>query len=179
MSPREIFALRDYLGPELKGRTLSDARRVVSLTDILDETCLVGRPRQLSGRSVLLAVADQLISALAMIEIDGVARRMLLCPPDLNADHVKTLIEDAEIDAIVTDQPARWADAGVYLVVAARAPVRAAARAKDRTGDGMADADIGHLRRAENRRPYAGGTDRRDCRRRSGPRRPAGVGDLL
>jgi acyl-coenzyme A synthetase/AMP-(fatty) acid ligase len=130
MSQHETSALRDYLGSELKGRTLSDARRVVSLTDILDETCLVGRSRQLSGRSVLLAVADQLISALAMIEIDGVARRMLLCPPDLNADHVKTLIEDAEIDAIVTDEPARWADAEVYLVVAAREPVRMSARAK-------------------------------------------------
>jgi acyl-coenzyme A synthetase/AMP-(fatty) acid ligase len=128
MSPREIFALRDYLGPELKGRTLSDARQVVSLTNILQETCLVGRFGQLAGRSVLLAVADQLISAIAMTELDGAARRMLLCPPDLNADHVKTLIEDAEIDAVVTDQPARWTDAEVYLVVAARAPVRSAVR---------------------------------------------------
>jgi acyl-coenzyme A synthetase/AMP-(fatty) acid ligase len=128
MSPREIFALRDYLGPDLKGRTLSDARQAVSLTNILEETCLVGRFGQLSGRSVLLAVVDQLVSAVAMTELDGVARRMLLCPPDLNADHVKTLIEDAEIDAVVTDQPARWADAEVYLVVAARAPVRSAVR---------------------------------------------------
>ena len=40
MSPREIFALRDYLDPDLKGRTLSDARQVVSLTDIAGETCL-------------------------------------------------------------------------------------------------------------------------------------------
>jgi acyl-CoA synthetase (AMP-forming)/AMP-acid ligase II len=130
MSPLEIFALRDYLSPDLKGRTISDARQVVSLTDILGMTCLVGRSGQLAGRSLLLAVADQLISAIAMTEIDGVARRMLLCPPDLNADHIQALIEDAEIDAVVTDQPARWADAGVYLVVAARAPVRAAARAQ-------------------------------------------------
>src|SRR5664279_5291262 len=130
MSPREIFTLRDYLGPELKGRTISDARQTVSLTDSLQQTCLVGRIGELSGRSVLLAVSDQLISAVAMTEIDGVARRMLLCPPDLNADHVKTLIEDAEIDAIVTDQPARWADAGVYLVAAARAPVHTNAKAK-------------------------------------------------
>jgi acyl-coenzyme A synthetase/AMP-(fatty) acid ligase len=130
MSPREIFALRDYLGPELKGRSISDARKLVSLTHILEETCLVGRFGQLAGRSVLLAVTDQLISALAMAEADGVARRMLLCPPDLDPDHVKTLIEDAEIDAIVTDEPARWADAEVYLVVAARAPVHTAARAK-------------------------------------------------
>src|ERR1700687_2258893 len=128
MSPRETFALRDYLRPQLKGRTISDARQVVSLTNILEETCLVGRFGQLSGRSVLLAVEDQLISAVAMTELDGVARRMLLCPPDLNADDVKTLIEDAEIDAVVTDQPARWTDAEVYLVVAARAPVRSAVR---------------------------------------------------
>jgi acyl-coenzyme A synthetase/AMP-(fatty) acid ligase len=130
MSPREIFALRDYLGPELKGRTISDARRVVSLTHILEETCLVGRPGQLAGRSVLLAVADQLIAAIAMTEIDGVAQRMLLCPPDLNPDHINALIEDAGIDAVVTDQPARWTDAEVYLVVAARAPVRTGAKAR-------------------------------------------------
>ena len=130
MSSRKIFALRDYLGPELKGRTISDARQVWSLTNILEQTCLVGRFGELSGRSVLLAVADQLISAVAMTEIDGVARRMLLCPPDLNADYVKALIEDAEIDAVVTDQPARWADAGVYLVVADRTPARSAAKSK-------------------------------------------------
>ncbi|MGA7993316.1 MAG: fatty acid--CoA ligase family protein [Bradyrhizobium sp.] len=130
MSPREIFTLRDYLGPELKGRTISDGRRVVSLTDVLAQTCLVGRFDELSNRSVLLAVSDQLISALAMMEIDGVARRMLLCPPDLNADHVQALIDDAEIDAIVTDQPPRWADFGVYQVVAARAPERRGAKIK-------------------------------------------------
>jgi acyl-coenzyme A synthetase/AMP-(fatty) acid ligase len=130
MSPREIFALRDYLGPELKGRTLTDARQVVSLTNILEETCLVGRFGQLAGRSVLLAVGDQLISGVAMSEIDGVARRMLLCPPDLNSDHIQALIADADIDAVVTDQPARWADAGIYLVVAARAPARPAAKVK-------------------------------------------------
>ena len=54
MSPREIFALRDYLSPELKGRTLCDARQIVSLTNILEQTCLFGGPRELSGRSVLL-----------------------------------------------------------------------------------------------------------------------------
>ena len=130
MSPREIFTLRDYLGPELKGRTISDARRAVSLTDVLEQTCVVGRFSELSSRSVLLAVSDQLISALAMTELDGVARRMLLCPPDLDADHIQTLIDDADIDAIVTDQPPRWAHFGVYQVVAVRAPERRGAKPK-------------------------------------------------
>ena len=130
MSPREIFTLRDYLGPELEGRTISDARQVVSLTDILGETCLADRLGELSRRSVLLAVSDQLISALAMTEIDGVARRMLLCPPDMNADHIEALIDDAGIDAVVTDQPVRWANAGVYLVLGAHSPERAAKKAK-------------------------------------------------
>src|ERR1700722_5888276 len=123
MSPREVFALRDYLGPELKDRTLSDARQVVSLTDILGETCLDGRLGELTGRSVMLAIEDQLMSAVAMTEGDGVAWRMLLCPPDLNPDHTQNLIEDADIDVVVTDHPARWMDAGVYLVVPARPPM--------------------------------------------------------
>jgi acyl-coenzyme A synthetase/AMP-(fatty) acid ligase len=130
MSPREVFALRDYLGAELKGRTISDARQKVSLTDILRQTCLADRLGELSGRSVLLAVADQLVSGLAMTEIDGVARRMLLCPPDLNTDHLQTLIEDAGIDAVVTDRPERWTDSNIDLVVTAGAPVPAAAIAK-------------------------------------------------
>ena len=71
MSPPEIFALRGYLGPELKGRTISDARHGVSLTDILRHSCLIGRSRELSGRSVLLATSGQLLTALAMIELDA------------------------------------------------------------------------------------------------------------
>src|SRR6202035_2757210 len=130
MSPRETFALREYLDPDLKGRTLSDPRRLISLTDITVETCLKGRLGDLSGRSVLLAVGGQLLAALAMLEIDGVVRRMLLCPPDLNADHIQALVEDAEIDAVVTDQPARWAASGIELVVAAGEFLQPAARAQ-------------------------------------------------
>jgi acyl-coenzyme A synthetase/AMP-(fatty) acid ligase len=130
MSPREIFALRDYLGPELTGRTISDPRESVSLTDILAQSCLSGRLGELSGRSVLLALSGQLLSGLAMIELDGLARRMLLCPPDLNTDYLKALIEDAGIDAVVTDQPERWSGSGLGLVIVACPPESAADKAK-------------------------------------------------
>jgi acyl-coenzyme A synthetase/AMP-(fatty) acid ligase len=130
MSPREIFALRDYLAPGLTGRSLSDARRSASLTDIADQTCLQGRLAELSGRSVLLAVTGQFLAALVMLEIDGVARRMLLCPPDLNTGHLQALVEDAEIDAVVTDQPDRFAGLGIALVVPASEELAAAPRAR-------------------------------------------------
>jgi acyl-coenzyme A synthetase/AMP-(fatty) acid ligase len=123
MSPCEIFALRNHLGPELKGRTISDAHATVSLTDALSQSCLGGRLRELSGRSVLLSASSQLISGLAMIELDGVVKRMLLCPPDLNPDHIQPLIENAEIDAVVTDEPPRWTQSGIYLIVGAHLPV--------------------------------------------------------
>ena len=130
MSPREIFALRDYLDPDLKGRTLSDARHSVSLTDIAGQTCLGGRLAELSGRSVLLSVAGQFLAGLAMLEIDGIARRMLLCPPDLNADHLQAIVEDAEIEAVVTDQPDRFAASGIALVMTARENLQPVARAQ-------------------------------------------------
>jgi acyl-CoA synthetase (AMP-forming)/AMP-acid ligase II len=130
MSPREIFALRDYLDPDLKDRTLSDARHSASLTDITAQTCLGGRLGELSGRSVLLAVTGQFLAGLAMIEIDGVARRMLLCPPDLNADYLQALVEDAEIDAVVTDRPDRFASLGIALVAAAGEDLQPASPAK-------------------------------------------------
>src|SRR3984885_7593460 len=128
MSPREIFALRDYLDPGLKGRTLSDARHSASLTDISDQTCLKGRLAELSGRSVLLAVSSQFLASLVMLEIDGIARRMLLCPPDLNTDHLQALIEDAEINAVITDQPDRFAALGIGLIVTTSEELQPATR---------------------------------------------------
>src|SRR6201993_4842051 len=130
MSPREIFALREYLSQERMGRTISDARHSVSLTDILTHSCLASPVRELSGRSVLLALSGQLLSTIAMIELDGIARRMLLCPPDLNPDHIEALLSGAEIDAIVTDQPPNRSDARPYLIVGAHLPERVAANLK-------------------------------------------------
>src|SRR4051794_8966760 len=117
MSPREIFALRDHLGAELTGRTLSDAHDVVSLTDILSQTVLGGRLGELSGRAVLLKLSDQLRSGLAMIELDGIARRMLLCPPDLNPACLDALMANPGIDTDFTVEPDRWAEPGVPLGV--------------------------------------------------------------
>src|ERR1700733_417540 len=119
----EILGMRDYLisYPVPRGRTISDANHELCLSDGY-QTCIPGGVEQLSNRSVLLTASGQLLSALGMIELDGLARRLLLCPPDVGLDVVRTLIDEAEIDVIVTDQPQRWLEAGVDLVLPLQFP---------------------------------------------------------
>ncbi len=60
----------------------------------------------LRGRSVLIAVREQLAAALALIELDGLARRMVLCTPDLTPEQLAAVAATAAADAIVLDAPA-------------------------------------------------------------------------
>ena len=57
----------------------------------------------LRGRSVLIATREQLPTALALIELDGVARRVVLCTPDLTPEQLAGVAATAEADAIVVD----------------------------------------------------------------------------
>jgi len=59
---------------------------------------------ELLGRSVLLAIRDQLTAALALVELDGVAQQLILCPPDVSPDHYAKIVETTDVDAIVSDQ---------------------------------------------------------------------------
>lgn len=121
MSPREIFALRDHLGSALSARTISDPRHLLPLADLVGASC-IARSDELDGRSVLVATSGQLLAGLAMVEIDGVARRMLLAPPDLTPEHLASVIADAAIDTIVTDQPERIANCGIERVLRVELP---------------------------------------------------------
>jgi acyl-coenzyme A synthetase/AMP-(fatty) acid ligase len=95
-------SLRDWLIAADPGRHLHGLNVSVALADLAHGTSLGGRLPELAGRSVLVATGDQLTAALALIELDGVARRLILCPPDLAVEHLPAVIADAEVDAIVT-----------------------------------------------------------------------------
>src|SRR5262249_12348836 len=56
-----------------------------------------------AGRSVLIATADQLTAALALVELDGTASRFVLCPPDVSAEHLPHIIATANIDTVISD----------------------------------------------------------------------------
>jgi len=57
----------------------------------------------LTGANVLLRTGDQLFAALALIELDGVAGRIVIAPPDVKAEHLPAVIERAGIDVVVGD----------------------------------------------------------------------------
>lgn len=71
----------------------------------------------LSGKRVLLRTSNQLFAALALIELDGVAARIVICPPDVKAEHLPSLIERAAIDVVVSDDPALAVDSVSFEVV--------------------------------------------------------------
>ena len=77
----------------------------------------------LRGRHVVLATRAQLGTAIALLELDGVAARVVLCTPDLKSEQLLQVAETAAADFILRDE-----DAGAalttripLLTVAARA----------------------------------------------------------
>jgi hypothetical protein len=106
-------------------------------------TIFGGRLGELAGRSVLLAVRDQLPAALGLIELDGVARRIVLCPPDLAAAHLPEIAANAEADAIVSDRdPADFAALRIPLQVQASSVITPAAPDSARPAESPADGHI-------------------------------------
>jgi acyl-coenzyme A synthetase/AMP-(fatty) acid ligase len=73
------------------------------LGELARGSSLADGPSPLRGRSVLVAARNQLIAALALIELDGIAGRLVLCPPDLPPQHLPFVLEAAGVDAIVSD----------------------------------------------------------------------------
>ena len=88
-----------------EGRWLWGATSSIPLTSALCETRLGGRRDSLAGKNVLVRTQDQLSAVLMLIELDGAAKRLVLCPPDLDDAHLPFVIEDAAIDVIVGDAP--------------------------------------------------------------------------
>ncbi len=73
------------------------------LDDLRDGTGIGPLRAALAGRSVLIAAGAQLAAGLALIELDGLARRVVLAPPDLKATDLMGVIADAGIDAVYCD----------------------------------------------------------------------------
>jgi acyl-coenzyme A synthetase/AMP-(fatty) acid ligase len=75
----------------------------IALADLANASCLGGELECFRGRSVLLAMRDQLSTAIALLELDGVARRLVLCTPELSAEVLREIAATASTDAELTD----------------------------------------------------------------------------
>ena len=87
-SPGRVIATRDHVLP------LDSFERASSLGPHL---------ASLRGRSAVLFVRDMAKAAAALIDLDGCARRILLCPPVWELSRLESAARDAEADALVYD----------------------------------------------------------------------------
>jgi acyl-coenzyme A synthetase/AMP-(fatty) acid ligase len=126
MSAADPKSLRDGLSyvSDPSGRFLWGTHATVCLGDLVHGSSLDGNLTDLIGRSVLVKTRDQVSTALALIELDRVARRLVICPPDVRPEHLPLLVADAGIDAIVSDRDAdEQDDLGISLRVTAGSTV--------------------------------------------------------
>ena len=73
----------------------------MTLTDLAGASILGGRLESLRGRTVVLALREQLATAVALVELDGVARRLVLCTPDLTPEQLAGVYAAAEADVLL------------------------------------------------------------------------------
>ena len=86
-----------------RGGALIGPARSVPLASLAHASCLGGRLEALRGRSVIVAIRDQMTAAVALLELDGVAKRMVLCTPDLSVEHLPHVVRSAQADTWLGD----------------------------------------------------------------------------
>ena len=87
----------------LSDRRLVSAAASLALSEFAKVSSLGARLEELRGRSVVVFTPDPFTAAIVLVELDGVARRVVLCPPDLSAVHFPQMVREAGSDAWVGD----------------------------------------------------------------------------
>ena len=107
-----VVATRDYVLP------LDELERRSSLGPFLES---------LRGRSVVLFVRDMAKVAAALMDLDGSASRIVLCPPGWESTALESAARDAEADALVHDDEDGVACIPVEVAAPCRLPLEALA----------------------------------------------------
>src|SRR6202012_4984752 len=99
-------------------RFIADAGGHITFDTLATGSWISEPPEAFRGRTVLISSARQLPAAMALLSLDGIARRVLLCPPDLAPAHLPSILAAGEVDAIVSDGtgPAASASVGVPVI---------------------------------------------------------------
>jgi acyl-coenzyme A synthetase/AMP-(fatty) acid ligase len=86
-----------------RGRFVATRDHALQLDDFAWASSLSSHLARLEGRSVVLFVGDMAKAAAALIDLDGWARRVVLCPPGWGPSQLEAVVRDAEADALVYD----------------------------------------------------------------------------
>src|SRR5262249_11726860 len=109
--------LRDHVArsTRLSGRFIWTGSAALELSDLVGSAS-IEKVEALRNRSVLVVAQEMVSAARALVELDGVAQRLILCPPDVKDGHLALLAEQGCFDAAVVDheRPA-LSDTGVTV----------------------------------------------------------------
>lgn len=105
----EMSRLNEALQHSSAGQMLWGANSAIAIRDLSHLTRLETDAAEFYGKSVIILVEDQLTAAQALIELDGTARRLVLCPPDIQLSRIPNVAADADANVILvgpgTSQP--------------------------------------------------------------------------
>jgi acyl-coenzyme A synthetase/AMP-(fatty) acid ligase len=108
-----------------RGRSVATREHVFRLDDFERSSSLGPLLPDLEGRSVVLAVGDMAKAAAALIDLDGCARRILLCPPGWDLERLQSAARDAEANALVFDGDQEAPPIAVEIKAPCRLPLQA------------------------------------------------------
>src|SRR5579875_3220822 len=98
-------------------RFAADVTRRVGFAELVAGGTLEPPLERFRGQSVLIWCERQLAAARILLEIDGIAARLVLCPSDFSPAHLPAVAAEAEVTAIVTDSATMAASAAGDLPV--------------------------------------------------------------
>jgi acyl-coenzyme A synthetase/AMP-(fatty) acid ligase len=99
---RSLWDLTRAAGADAE-RFIANTTLHLPLASLAENASETGVAAELRDQSVLVSSHEQMTAALALLALDGVARRIVLCPPDLQAEHLSYVLTTAEVDVIVSD----------------------------------------------------------------------------
>ena len=121
----DTLSLADLIARAGAGaREITTRDHRLALADFAQNSPFGGDRDRFAGRSVVLYVRDMAKAAAALIDLDGLARRILLCPPGWEADKIARGAALIEADALVYDEEAHIPALAVDVALALRLPMQ-------------------------------------------------------
>jgi acyl-coenzyme A synthetase/AMP-(fatty) acid ligase len=89
---------------DLGDRSLVGSGATASWSQLAAGSCLGDSGTRLRGKSVLVATTEQFQTVATLVELDGVASRLVLYPPDLPVEHLPYSAKIAAADEVISDR---------------------------------------------------------------------------